>query len=212
MEVNDGAAPAPARAQWNNKHFLITYARCDLPPIDALTALLATLDGLRATPIGIRVAQEEHDDGGLHLHVFLRLERSLRTRNARIFDIGDHHPNIQSCRDPRASFTYVSKGNNYVDHLNPDPGAGKRKWDDVVAANTVEEFWTIVTQVSPRDAVLNTEKLEYYANKRFANQLGPYIPDPLEIFSIPPGQPNLVNFLGQRLDVRITRTSIFFIG
>lgn len=165
-----------------SKTIFLTYPRCDLDKQHVLATLVATL-----TPWGphIRVSREHHEDGGFHLHAFIRLDRKPNFRLASVFDIDGYHPNIDSrIRDPKATFDYVSKDGDYCDH--GAPGTLTTKWASVLSASTVEDFWTTVCEVSPKDYVINHERLEYYALKKFADVGTAYVsPHTPESFNVP---------------------------
>lgn len=156
----------------SSKNVFLTYPRCDSPK-EELLAHLVTL--LTAYTPHIRVAHELHDDEGHHLHAFIRLERKLDTRSERFFDYRGFHPNIVSkIRSLVSVFEYVSKDEDYCDHGQPDPGSLKDKWKTIHSSTTAEEFWTSVQELAPRDSILNLEKLEYYVQKKFGEQILPY--------------------------------------
>lgn len=60
------------------------------------------------------IAQEEHKEGGLHLHCLVKLHKKCESRNARFLDHGEYHPNIQSAKSISASVKYLCKE-------DPDP-------------------------------------------------------------------------------------------
>lgn len=154
----------------STKNIFLTYPRCDLPAQQALDSLVQLLSDYNPH---IRVAREEHDDGGFHLHAFIRLERKLDTRRNNFFDLGGHHPNIQSCRNLQATFDYVSKDGEFVDFGSPSPEK-QDKWKKILSSTTAEEFWTSANDLVPRDYVLNHEKLEYFVQKKFGEIQEPY--------------------------------------
>lgn len=134
----------------------------------------------------IRVARELHEDGSPHMHAFIRLERKCSTRNERYFDHLSRHPNIVSrIKDLQATFDYVSKGGDYIDHGKPEPDV-KKKWSDLVNCTTAAEFWTTAPMVSPRDFVLNRERLISFAEWKFPAATTGYVSSyPQESFNAP---------------------------
>lgn len=170
----------PFRLQ--SKHIFLTYPRCDVDKTALLAHLVDILDPY--TP-HIRVARELHEDGSPHLHSFIRLDRKPNIRSERFFDFNGHHPNIDGrIRNPQATFDYVSKDNDFIDHGTP--GSLTTKWASVISASTAEDFWTSVKEVSPKDYVVNHERLEYYVSKRYADAITPYVsPFGPESFTVP---------------------------
>lgn len=78
---------------------------------------------LLQTMSGWIVAQEEHADGGLHLHCYLELPSKMDNKvDPRTFDLTNSsgewfHPNIQAVRSPKAVKEYVTKDSNYTTNL-----------------------------------------------------------------------------------------------
>lgn len=89
--------------------FFLTYPRFD-------AAHDTVVDALRAVGpiVWARVAVEQHSDGGKHIHVCVRFGARVRG-GCRIFDIGGHHPNIQSPRRIRDVLKYICKDSNFID-------------------------------------------------------------------------------------------------
>lgn len=90
--------------------FLLTYPRSDFP-------LQSLFDYLRAFPncVHVVVSSEHHEDGSLHRHAFVAFSRRQDFRRPRVFDFYDRHPNAQSCRNRRASITYVKKDGDFLE-------------------------------------------------------------------------------------------------
>lgn len=90
--------------RFNAKYVLLTYAQCgELDPF-LIVNLLGELGGECV------VGRENHADGGIHLHAFCMFEKKFSTRNARVFDIESHHPNILSgIRAPSKAWDYATK-------------------------------------------------------------------------------------------------------
>lgn len=59
------------------------------------------------------VAQEEHKDGELHLHAFIRYENKVEWKEDK-WDIGAFHGNYQKAKSWDAVKKYVKKDGNYV--------------------------------------------------------------------------------------------------
>lgn len=129
------------------KRFFLTYPRCNCTPEEALTQLQAI--PLLQTMSGWIVAQEEHADGGLHLHCYLELPSALNnTVDPRTFDLTNSseewfHPNIQAVRSPKAVKEYVTKGSNYTTNL---------KLEETMR-NKVAETWKRALEVASEEGV-----------------------------------------------------------
>ncbi len=66
------------------------------------------------------IAQEEHKDGDLHLHAFLRFDRKVNVVSPSKFDLqnvlgGSSHGNYQTCRNDSAVRKYCEKGGVFIE-------------------------------------------------------------------------------------------------
>lgn len=61
------------------------------------------------------VGREYHKSGDEHYHVALQLDRPIRTRNSRFFDLDGFHPNVQSAKDFNRWVAYVKKEGTYAE-------------------------------------------------------------------------------------------------
>ncbi|ACO07285.1 AC1 [Cotton leaf curl Alabad virus] len=86
----------------NAKNIFLTYPKCPIPKeqmLDILRSINCPSDKLF-----IRVAQEKHQDGSLHIHALIQFKGKAKFRNPRHFDVT--HPNtppnsIQTSRELR---------------------------------------------------------------------------------------------------------------
>lgn len=44
--------------------------------------------------VQVQIAEETHQDGGIHFHCLVKAAPGFDTRNPRIFDVNNEHPNI----------------------------------------------------------------------------------------------------------------------
>lgn len=63
-----------------------------------------------------RIAQETHESGEPHVHVIVKFRKRFQSRNERVFDFNEYHPNIQSARNPSACLQYCEKEGNFTDY------------------------------------------------------------------------------------------------
>lgn len=155
--------------RFNARHVFLTYPQCNLDT-EVVRDELLRLDN----PKWIRVAREQHADGHFHIHAVMGFNAKKSIRSERHWDLQGFHPNIVSPNCVLGTLGYVAKDGNYIDH-GPIPNGPKRGWEDAVACETQNEFWDVVKEVSPKDYVINHERLEYYANKRYKAQIRPYV-------------------------------------
>lgn len=111
----------------DGQQFFLTYARCDATA-QQLYDFFCTIAGVRFC----RIALEHHEDGGEHRHAVIKFADRVRSRNMRLFDYADFHPNIQGVRSMVDALAYCAK-ERYED-FGTMPRAGRVGWDDLVAA------------------------------------------------------------------------------
>lgn len=178
--TQEGSESVSKKKKWelNAKNLAITYSRCDVPTQEMFDWLKDVFN-----PEAICVAQEHHKDGGLHLHVYLRFENPLHIRDERKFDYKGFHPNVQGCRDVKHWTKYISKCNNF---LTTDNIEFSSNWDELIQAPTKEEFIEKLKKNKPREYILNLQKIEYYANKRYSIRKNKRAILPLDSFNMAP--------------------------
>lgn len=93
------------------KQIFLTYSQCDLDPNELLLWLLDKVD-----PIRLRVGQEHHEDGGLHLHCVLKSRKRLNIQSERYFDWQGFHPSIEKVKHWEKTWKYCAKEGNYFDY------------------------------------------------------------------------------------------------
>jgi len=171
----------------NAKNVFLTYPRCSIAP----RTLGEHLKTLRPTTF-IQVSRETHEDGAYHLHVLLQWVDKYNLRNERFFDFEDHHPNIQAVRQVADVFDYINKAlptpctendkwTSGEVSLNPKAD----KWLRVANATSESECLEAALDASPRDFVLNHDKITEYARKK-ARHIEPYVHDEGITFHLPP--------------------------
>jgi len=91
-----------------SKGFFLTYPKCPVPR-QVCADMLAT----KGTIIKGVVCQEQHKDGDLHLHAYVKYLKEIQTRNMKYFDIeheGEiYHGNYQTAKSSIAIVRYCTK-------------------------------------------------------------------------------------------------------
>lgn len=172
---NSARANKRVCARWRGKRFFLTYPRCNLAKEDLLSELQ------KSNNFSIQdwcIAEEKHQDGTPHLHAYLHLATALDTRNQRIFDVLNFHPNIQAVRSIAAVVKYIRKDKNYTQ--NRDNLIPKENNDDIwgearnmaragPGLDGVEEaidlLWARVPKIMAKDAERIRKNLEGIAPK-----------------------------------------------
>jgi len=158
------------------RRVFITYPQCS----DNFRPLLRTFFCQFTPAICSYVeAQEAHQDGGTHHHVFIEFESTFSTRNERIFDIGGRHPNIQPVRSKRAVLEYVKKDGDYTalqrrgtewqtwdlsSYIKPN-------WKDAIEAKSKDEFFRLARLANARDWVLQRSNIMQYGDELFRRRI-----------------------------------------
>lgn len=101
------------------KNFFFTYPKCDerLETIrDNIIRIFSELGRVVGKYI---IASERHEDGDLHRHCYFGLDDEVREPrcSSSKFDIGGHHPNIQTCRSAEKVIRYVIKDDDYITNV-----------------------------------------------------------------------------------------------
>jgi hypothetical protein len=94
---------------YNGKRFFLTYPRCELS-VNEVAAKFMFIAPLKY----YLVAQEEHQDGGKHIHACIEFE-SVQRHGARWLDLDGHHPNKQDPRNWNACKEYCKKDKNFIE-------------------------------------------------------------------------------------------------
>lgn len=162
----------------------LTYAQCPLSKDDILTALQQN----RAFELAKwHIGREQHEDGNYHIHALLEFATKFNTRNPRAFDIGNYHPNIAPVKASKADLIRVYR---YVEKEDEEPLSNwerpfKRTYKEIIdASNDPVNFINELTVDHARDVVLNLQRIEYYAAKKWKKDRT-YVPDPDQAFVLP---------------------------
>jgi len=158
--------PGATQFRFSARAAFLTYPQCSIQA----QALHDFLHDLAPTKY-IHVAKENHEDGTPHLHALVCFTNKFSSRNARIFDIQEHHPNIQPARDVKAVDEYLEKSPLETVKSGEAPYR-KITWQQVLAAETEEATLELAAKASPRDFVLQHDKIKAFAasKKRRHNQ------------------------------------------
>nr|QTE03384.1 MAG: replication-associated protein [Lorikeet CRESS-DNA-virus sp.] len=152
-----------AAFRFNAKTAFLTYPQCDATKEDLLAHLIA----LPVPPVYVIVSRELHEDGMPHLHAVVCWKTKV-DRSGDMFHFGISRAHIQPARSIVKCIEYVKKDGDFVEHgVTPDK---KQAWLEVFQAVDKRDFWTKMVDLSPRDVVMNHEKLEYFANKKFCGE------------------------------------------
>lgn len=80
------------------------------------------------------ICEEEHNDGDLHLHAFLKLDKRVYFK-PNMFDLQGYHGEYQVAKSWRAVINYVKKDGNYISNIDVKAAAmmkSKMKKEDLL--------------------------------------------------------------------------------
>lgn len=102
----------------DGKNYFLTFPQNDTLPEDAMNRLK---DHFKEELECAIVAQEKHQDGNNHIHIYFKLVNRLKTTKNTYFNfIGGKQGNYQTCKKPVDVIKYVIKTGAYITH-NIDP-------------------------------------------------------------------------------------------
>jgi len=151
---------------------LLTYSQvCDRITKETILFDLAERYSIDKYMIG----EEQHEDGGRHIHAVIVFLRKVDSRDSRLFDINcghdeesDYHPNIKPIKRGQAN---VDRAIDYVCKEDPAPLTNiesKLTWGEIVEqAQCVDEYLQLVKKHYPRDFALSLTRLKESANFLF---------------------------------------------
>jgi len=210
------------RFELNSSTYFLTYSQADGLTFERILACLidnmdrdprTNVRRFRAVPSQWIVAQENHppretnpDDipdpyNGIHYHLFLEYEDSLRVYNSRHFDIDGYHADIESGKQhgKHRVAQYCAKDGNYmtsdgfdlhelevaVDGSSGDKATSAQKlsWDDIgETASTVQEFMDLLWTHHIKDFCLHAHTVEANLAKapKFRTEVEYVSPSPQE--------------------------------
>lgn len=100
------------------------------------------------------ISQEEHEDGGKHLHAYFEFLEKLDTRNPKFFDVDyynkSYHPNIQKPKTRNLLWLYIAKSGRYKTNI-PEI---RPKW--MVIVEDVIDYETMMEKVMEEIGTLRT--------------------------------------------------------
>lgn len=156
------APPAPKAFRTNSMQLFITFPMCAIPKegmLDHLTDLCFQSGWIILEYL---IAEEEHESGEPHLHVYLKFSSKINLKDSTIFDFGKpgeehyYHPNIQGCRSPSKVISYITKGDNWISNFHQCDVWSRILKPDV----TVPDAVALVVAEKPREWCLNGDRIE----------------------------------------------------
>ncbi|AGO64048.1 AC1 [Sweet potato leaf curl Henan virus] len=163
------------------KNIFLTYPKCPL----SKDTVLELLKGIQcpSDKLFIRVAQEKHQDGSLHLHALIQFKGKCQFTNPRHFDLThpnsstQYHPNFQSAKSSSDVKAYIEKDQDFVDSGvfqvdGRSARGGQQTANDAYAQalNTgcKSEALQIIKELCPKDFVLQFHNINNNLDRIFS--------------------------------------------
>lgn len=164
------------------KKAFLTYSQCPLETQHLYDELNARYP-IKYYSIG----REQHDDNNFHLHGLFEFHQKLRSSDPRLFDVGIYHPNIGALRHSSADLArvlhYTQKDGNYISNW---PSDTKLSYGDILSTSTTaDDFLSLIEKNYPRDAILFSERIANFAEKRWPTTRPTYVHDSSVQFNLP---------------------------
>lgn len=178
---SDGRSDRRPEFRVNANNFFLTYSRCDLEPTEIIE-FLRTLEGDRIQ--WIVAAQEQHEDGGYHLHVQMHYEKQRNIRRDDFFDTNVYHANVQGTKNMKRVGEYVTKGGNYALYGITEEefrlaieGKKLNKWEEIYKSETYEEACDAVKRIDPRSWGNNGDRIRQNLRYDYGRVYNNYVPN-----------------------------------
>jgi len=147
----------------NSASFFLTYPQCPLPTQEAISQLIYDNHPHVKEYIA---AEETHQDGSPHLHVYLLMKKKKNIKNPRHFDLTGpftetYHGNYQNARSRTKVLRYIMKTGVYDTNIPtwdlPTISTASKSWKEMihlVQAGKTQEYMSRMVTDHPREFVM----------------------------------------------------------
>lgn len=105
--------PKPKGFRINAKKFFVTYPQCGDLSKDMVLQFFKNKGHICEYVIG----EEEHKDGGRHVHAAIHFSNKYNLTTQDGFDINGYHPNVQAAKSFANVKTYCKKDGNFIEDV-----------------------------------------------------------------------------------------------
>ncbi|ABP58640.1 replication initiator protein [Clerodendron yellow mosaic virus] len=170
------------------KNIFLTYSKCPIPK-EQMLELIKNIS-CPSEKLFIRVAQEKHRDGSLHLHALIQFKGKAKFRNERHFDVthpntsSQFHAHIQGARSSSDVKRYIEKDGDYVEwgrfQIDGRSARGGQQTANDAAAEALnsgsaEAALNVIREKLPRDFIFQYHNLKSNLDRIFAPPLEVYV-------------------------------------
>ncbi|AGJ03640.1 replicase [Chilli leaf curl Bijnour virus-India] len=192
----------------NAKNIFLTYPKCPIPKEQMLEILQSI--NCPSDKLFIRVAQEKHQDGSLHVHALIQFKGKSKFRNPRHFDVtspippGHFHPNIQGAKSASDVKAYIDKDGDVLEwgvfQIDGRSARGGQQTANDAYAKAIntgnkEDALKVLKELAPKDYVLQFHNLISNLDRIFQPRSEVYV-SPFSISSFDRVPPELVDWAG----------------
>nr|QKX94853.1 replication-associated protein [Squash leaf curl Yunnan virus] len=180
--------PRTNQFQVKAKNIFLTFPKCPLPK-EHMLELLQNIS-CPSDKLFIRVSQEKHQDGSLHIHALIQFKGKCQFRNPRHFDVThpntntQYHPNFQGAKSSSDVKSYIEKDGDYIDwgEFQIDGRSargGQQTANDAAAealnAGSAEAALAIIREKLPKDYIFQYHNLKSNLDRIFTPPIEEYI-------------------------------------
>ncbi|AIJ03556.1 replication initiator protein [Coccinia mosaic Tamil Nadu virus] len=192
--------PRQRSFQIKAKNIFLTYPKCPIPK-EQMLDILKNIE-CPSDKLFIRVAQERHQDGSLHIHALIQFKGKAQFRNPRHFDVvhphssTQFHPNVQGAKSCSDVKSYIEKDGDYVDwgEFQIDGRSargGQQTINDAAAealnSGSTEAAMNILREKLPKDYIFQYHNYKTNLDRIFAAPVDTYVcPFSKESFDLVP--------------------------
>lgn len=120
------------------KHFSLTYPQSNFD-LNGLLEFLKTRTNGANRVVEVIVCSEEHADGNLHRHAYVRFNNRIDLRRMDLFDFEGRHPNIQRTQNVNAWKNYIREDGEFLEWH--DNAQGEDNIFELARTLNFEEFY-----------------------------------------------------------------------
>nr|QUQ60635.1 replication initiator protein [Tomato leaf curl New Delhi virus] len=198
--------PRQHKFQVKAKNIFLTFPKCPIPK-ERMLELLKNIS-CPSDKLFIRVSQEKHKDGSLHIHALIQFKGKCQFRNPRHFDVThpnnstQFHPNFQGAKSSSDIKSYIEKDGDYIDwgqfQIDGRSARGGQQTANDAAAETLnagsaEAALAIIREKLPRDFIFQYHNLKSNLDRIFSPPVEAYV-SPFSISSFDRVPPELVDW------------------
>lgn len=172
----------------SSKYIFLTYPQSTDLPHEELHGHLDSIPAVQS----VYSCREKHENGtDYHHHAIVESNSKFNIKNERYFDIqfGGRcfHPSCEPVRDLASANRYIGKDGHTKGHpIRGSRQSRKTDYEEIIrTSDNISGFLEAVRERDPINYVLNLQRLEYFAERRFASDINYGVRYTQEQFRVP---------------------------